>query len=641
MNHDSLPEPPGPPPPDREDRGPGGLPPPSATSALAEAVYFFGYLRPVRLYVVGVVLASLLASLLRLPVFYLPVVLTSHFTPGARPVHGWLAPVVGSQAYLHAYIALALACLLVGGALSLASSYWSARASEHMLYLLRRDVFARIEGLSMKAVYTSGPGEFVQRLARDLYMIRDLYGETFTEMLVALLQVGVYVVAMFRLDPWLTAVLLPLFALVAPVVRLINGRVERMAGRLQQLNETILSQLVECIGGYRDIRASGRFDRVARRFGGVLRETERSSVRTTLWAQIGGGVLTTVTATVMVIPYLVYAGSLRTVADAGRVITYVGFLAQVLPTFSMLARATSGLAMSAPSLRAVRGLLDPQRRPGPPRPGPRHEPDRPPAAPRAVPTASGDDNGVVPAVRSIRFEGVGLFLEGRWLVQDLTFEIPGGKLTAIVGQSGAGKTTIFHLLLRLAEPTCGTIWINDRPLSSFSDQTLRKLLGFIPQNPFLFNDSIRENLALALPDDDGDERVLQAVALAELGPMIEARQAEGGLDAVAGYMGMRLSAGERQRIALARLLIQDPSVIVCDEYTANIDVRTARLIEDMMRSHFAGRTRVVITHELYSIKGADHIIVVERGRIERAGDHARLVAQPGLYRTLWEAQSLA
>jgi ATP-binding cassette subfamily B protein len=229
----------------------------------------------------------------------------------------------------------------------------------------------------------------------------------------------------------------------------------------------------------------------------------------------------------------------------------------------------------------------------------------------------------------------------RWIVRDLNFEIAGGELTALIGESGAGKTTIFHLLLRLVEPTCGVIWIDDAPLNDLAEADLRRLIGFIPQNPFIFNASLRDNLLVAATLPEQPEALLAEVAeAAQLEPLIRSRDGEGGLDSSAGYLGMRLSGGERQRIALGRLLVQDPRIIVCDEYTANIDVKTAQLIQEMMRTRFAGRTRLVITHELYNARGADRVLVLDQGRIVQLGTPRELLAVPGLYRTMWETQRL-
>lgn len=243
-------------------------------------------------------------------------------------------------------------------------------------------------------------------------------------------------------------------------------------------------------------------------------------------------------------------------------------------------------------------------------------------------------------IDSIRFEGVGLQLEGRWIVRDLTFTIEGGRLTAIVGQSGSGKTTIFHLLLRLIHPSCGTIFVNDIPLDDFAEGDVRQLLGFIPQNPFIFNTSLRENLLVA-EAPGGDKALLDDVVnAAQLRELVQSRSSEGGIDSSAGYMGMRLSGGERQRVALGRLLVQNPQIIICDEYTANIDIQTTQLIQEMMRTRFADRTRLVITHELYNTKGAHKILVIDQGHIVQSGTHQQLAAVPGIYHSMWESQRL-
>jgi ATP-binding cassette subfamily B protein len=276
--------------------------------------------------------------------------------------------------------------------------------------------------------------------------------------------------------------------------------------------------------------------------------------------------------------------------------------------------------MTMPSLVGLRQILD--------------QPD--PGAGRT------DLQPLQPPIRSIAFEDVSFFIEDQPLVEGLSFTIPGGKFTAIVGQSGAGKTTVFHLLLRLLEPTEGRILINGRSLNDLTLPSVRTHLGFIPQRPFIFNTTLRENLLLAAPESGVEPAQLAAaVEFAQLGELIEKRHDEGGLEAVAGYLGNRLSGGEQQRIALGRLFLQSPQIIICDEYTANIDVKTEKLIHEAMRTLFRDRTRVVITHQLHTIRGADHIIVLERGRVVDAGTHEELLARPGTYRELWGVQQLA
>jgi ATP-binding cassette subfamily B protein len=561
------------------------------------------YLRPVRGLAAVIVVVTLLGSAVRLPLTFLPMVLTGH----------WEEPT-----YLGGYLAFTLAAVVVGWGLSFLLTYCGELLGETVVRAVRHDVFSNLERLSMQSVYARGPGEFVQQIDRDVMMVRSLIAS-------ALLNSGVEValglttfVSMLVLNPWLTLCLLAGFGVVMLIVRRINRRVEYYAGRARDLMLELVGRLVEYVGGFRDLVASGRFGSFTAQFDDVLERCQRFNVRTAVWGQLAGQVPATLVSLGVLLVYSLAVARRPPLEEIGRVITYAALLDQLFPAMLAAARSTTDLAMAVPSLQALRDLID--------RPAPD---EKVPTIPLAEP------------VRSIRFEGVSLELGGRPVLHDLSFDIPAGRFVAIVGQSGAGKTTLFHLLLRLLEPSSGAILLNDRPLTQYTLESLRQAVGFLPQNAFIFNQSLRDNILLAArPDEVSEAKLARAVELAQLHAVVEQRRAEGGLDAVAGYMGNRLSAGERQRIALARLLLREPQVIVCDEYTANVDVKTARLIHEAMRTHFAGRTRVVITHELASVRGADHIIVVDSGRVVQQGTHEELSAAPGLYRELLEVQSV-
>jgi ABC-type multidrug transport system fused ATPase/permease subunit len=230
---------------------------------------------------------------------------------------------------------------------------------------------------------------------------------------------------------------------------------------------------------------------------------------------------------------------------------------------------------------------------------------------------------------------------GPQIIRDASFEIEDGSFTAIVGQTGSGKTTLFYLLLRLLEPQGGTIKIGGVPLSKVRLADLRDFLGFIPQAPFIFDATIRDNLCMGVPEEYTDEEVEKAIKLAQLEELVEKRTSTGGSEAPVGPGGSTLSGGERQRIALGRIFLRKPEIIVCDEYTANIDNATARLIQKSLAEVFAGKTRIVITHQLYTVRDADRIIVLDRGCVVGAGTHEELLAQEhGLYREMWEVQRL-
>jgi len=227
------------------------------------------------------------------------------------------------------------------------------------------------------------------------------------------------------------------------------------------------------------------------------------------------------------------------------------------------------------------------------------------------------------------------------VLNSVSFKVPCGSYTAIGGHTGSGKTTLFHKLLRLLEPTRGNVRlggvsINDLPLAQ-----LREIVGFIPQSPFIFDTTIGHNLIMGSdPDSVSEARLGEAVSLAQLEDLIARRQRIGGLKAPVGPGGASLSGGERQRVALGRIFLREPQIIICDEYTANVDNATARLIQDSLARRFAGTTRIVITHQLYSVRDADNILVLSGGQIADSCTHDALKARPGLYRDMWEVQRL-
>jgi ATP-binding cassette, subfamily B, bacterial len=222
-----------------------------------------------------------------------------------------------------------------------------------------------------------------------------------------------------------------------------------------------------------------------------------------------------------------------------------------------------------------------------------------------------------------------------WVLRDVTFYVPAGKLTALVGPSGAGKTTITHLVPRLYDPVRGTVRIGGHDVRDLTLDSLRSVVGVVPQDAHLFHDTIRANLRYARPSAT-EKELIEACQAAGIWELISSLP--DGLDTIAGDRGYRFSGGEKQRLALARLLLKAPSVVVLDEATAHLDSESEVAIQRALKTALAGRTSLVIAHRLSTVRAADQILVVDGGQIVERGTHEELLATSGVYAGLYRTQ---
>lgn len=500
-------------------------------------------------------------------------------------------------------------------------SYWFAQISQSFTRDARLAVFRKMGRLPAGAMGQRSIGELAQRSTGDVMRIQAWIAPQLPVALSEALQAFFVGAALFWLSPWFALVLLPAILIGNWLLQKIRHRLRALARECQVRSETLLTRFIEGAAGYRDLVASGRYRHAAQRFGGELDGLRITAVRMTM-AGYFGGALPSLGFTLLLFGF--YFMKLSDTASAGDV-QYLGKIlssAALLMSFQgpiiSLTRFFNETAMAAPSFHELRALLE---------------------LPEVADIAEGKSpaNGEV-AIENLTFR---YSPEQPPILNKLEFTVPDGSFTAIIGQTGSGKTTLFHLLLRLLEPSSGGLKLGGVPLREVGLLELRESVGFIPQSPFIFDASIRENILMGLSEGEvGLDRLDQAIHLAQLDGLIAARRNAGGVDAPVGPNGASLSGGERQRIALARVFLRDPKVIVCDEYTANIDNATARLIQKALASQFAGRTRIVITHQLYTVRDADRIVVLEKGEVGATGTHRELIGRPGLYRDLWEVQRL-
>jgi ATP-binding cassette subfamily B protein len=226
--------------------------------------------------------------------------------------------------------------------------------------------------------------------------------------------------------------------------------------------------------------------------------------------------------------------------------------------------------------------------------------------------------------------------DGREVLSDIHLTVPAGETHAIVGPTGAGKSTFVKLLLRLYDPIDGHITIDGVPIDELSFSSLRGCTGYVGQDVFLFQGTVRENIAYGRPDAS-DEQVEEAARLAEAHDFIT--ELAKGYDTVVGERGQKLSGGQRQRLSIARAILRDPTLLVLDEATSAVDNETEAAIQRSLETVGRGRTVIVIAHRLSTVRHADRIHVLERGRLVESGGHEELVAEGGLYAALWRVQT--
>jgi ATP-binding cassette subfamily B protein len=250
---------------------------------------------------------------------------------------------------------------------------------------------------------------------------------------------------------------------------------------------------------------------------------------------------------------------------------------------------------------------------------------------------SGEHDLPEPIKGSVRFENVRFaYSTGGDVVHDLTIDIPAGQTHAIVGATGSGKSTIVKLLLRLYEPTSGRVLVDGQPIDELSFTSLRGAMGFVSQDVFLFQGTVRENLTYGRPEATEDE-VVRAATLAEAHTFIQSLP--DGYDTVVGERGQKLSGGQRQRLTLARAILRDPAILVLDEATSAVDNETEAAIQRSLAHVSQGRTTIVIAHRLSTVRHANRIHVLEGGRVIEAGTHEELLDNGGLYAALWRVQT--
>jgi ATP-binding cassette subfamily B protein len=546
-------------------------------------------------------------------------------------------------------IAIVVAAVAIfDAALGFGIRWFSSRIGEGLIYDLRTQVFDHVQRQPIAFFTRAQTGSLVSRLDGDVVGAQSAITSTLSGVLSNLISLVVLLVTLFYLS-WLVSVialaLIPLFILPA---RLVGRRLQRLSRESMQLNAEMGSMMTERfnVAGALLVKLFGRPREESEAFGGRAAKVRDIGVVRDMYGQVFFISLTLLASLVTALVYglggaLVINGTFQ----IGTLVALTTLLGRVYGPITSLSNVQINVMTALVSFDRVFEVLDLK---------PLVD-DRPDAEvlPATVPVDGGGQ--VAPAIQfdhvSFRYpsasevslaslESIALPTPERpasaaGVLHDVSFTAPSGQLTALVGPSGAGKTTITALAARLYDPNSGVVRVGGHDLRDVTLESLHQAVGVVTQDAHLFHDTIRANLLYARPEATEME-LIEACEAAQIWDLIGSLP--DGLDTVVGDRGYRLSGGEKQRVALARLLLKTPSVVVLDEATAHLDSESEVAVQRALKSALTGRTSLVIAHRLSTIREADQILVVDEGRIIERGTHAELLEDGGLYADLYHTQ---
>ena len=525
--------------------------------------------------------------------------------------------VAGSLTVIYAMAALYVGVNVLTWVLSYVQTFGMGWVGQHMILDLRNALFGHLQSLSLQFYSEQKAGWIISRLTNDIENFNTLLNDGVQNLVKnGLTLIGVFI-AIFFVD-WRLALatlsILPIMVAGTAVFRIKSWRAYRAA---REAVAEVVAHLQENVSGLRVVQAFTRERTSAARFAERNRAYRRANTRATVLSAVyfpGVELLGSAGLAIVLLygGYRVVAGEMT----VGELVAFVGLLNMFFQPIQQLSQLYSDLQSTLASLEKVFAVLDTES----------DKADRPNA--KELDNLRGD----------VDFDRVSFAYGEDKVLEDVSFRIEPGETLAIVGETGAGKSTVIKLLSRFYDPTSGTIRVDGEDLSTVRGSSLRRHMGVVLQDTFLFTGTIEENIRYGRPDAT-DEEIVAAAKTVGADDFI--RRFPEGYETQVRERGGRLSAGERQLVAFARALLADPKLLVLDEATSSVDLATEARIEKALDKLLAGRTSIVIAHRLSTVRRADRILVMGEGRVLEEGTHDDLIARPSAYRRLHESQFAA
>jgi len=547
----------------------------------------------------------------------------------------------GVEARIGPYVLLILAFAAAHGAARLGSRFAMLGAGQWVEHDIRADLYARLLFLPPAFYQRHRTGDLMSRVSNDISTLRALAGFGTVMLIGTTLAFGGALTAMWLIDPWLTLFAMAPFPALVIIAKRFHHDAEVRSSAVQEQLGALSAKVQENLTGMAVVRAYtmearevAEFERLNTEY--LTRNMALARIQSVSWPLMGlvSGV------GVLIVMWLGGKAVVDGRISLGAFVAFNGYLTQLAwPTIALgwtLASIQRGLAaMSRVTEVLDEGVQGPHDRLG----GSSDAlfikcggPEMAPALPQ-----SADNRTLLPG-GAIEFRGLTFAYDTRGpVLRDVSFTVPAGAVVAVVGPTGSGKSTLGTLLCRLYEPPRGTVWVGGCDVLDLPLGRLRRSVGYVPQESFLFSRPLRDNVRLA-DESAGSERLEAVARTAGLADDLGALPR--GWDTVVGERGLTLSGGQRQRVALARALVADPPFLVLDDVLASVDAAKEWEITRALRGAASGRTTLLMTHRLKAAAEADAIVVLDEGRVVEQGRHANLLAAGGLYARLWRVQQL-